>query len=92
MRRGVHVHGKVRMEGYLKCSFPPILEIHSQLVISLPWGPVEHFAQEEGIAQGRTLLPLSWWDFLLVFNASDYGLAAYIYHLNFSAKVRSERR
>lgn len=87
------MHGKVRMEGYLKCCFPPILEIHTQLVISLPWGPVEHFAQEEGIAQGRTLLPLSWWDFLLiVFNASDYGLAAYIYHLNFSAKVRSERR
>lgn len=70
--------GKV-IEGDSECSFPPTLEIHSQLVISLPWGSVEHFTWEGGIVQGRTLHPFSWWDFLLVFNAGDYGWRVYVF-------------
>ena len=65
--------GKVRIEGDSNCSFPPVLEIHGHLVVSLPWGSVEHYLGR-GIVQGRTLHPLSWCDLLLVFNAGDYGL------------------
>ena len=65
--------GKVRIEGDSNCSFPPILEIHGHLVVSLPWGSVEHYLGR-GIVQGRTLHPLSWCDLLLVFNAGACGL------------------
>lgn len=76
MFRGVQGHGEVQMLGDLNCSFPPILETHSQLMIPLPPGPVAEHLPRRGCCS-RVNSPFL---FLVgfshcCFNTNDYGLA-----------------